>query len=466
MLPVIALVGRPNVGKSTLFNVLTRSKNALVADFPGLTRDRQYGLSRRGSRPLWVVDTGGIVEATQGLEAAAMRQVDEALREADVILFLVDVRAGLNAADESVAAQLRRVGKPVLLVANKIDGMKREDTVTEFHALALGEPALLSAAHGMGVDALLEQVNALLPAVDETAEAEASAGEGIRIAVVGRPNVGKSTLINRLLGEERVVVFDQPGTTRDSVYIPFERDGERYTLIDTAGVRRRSRVEAVIEKFSIVKTLQAIDRAHVVIYLIDASEGVTDQDANLLGMVLEAGRGLIIGLNKWDGLSAEQRQTVRRQIDLKLGFADFAARHFISALHGSGVGNLFDAVADIHANTGRNMPTPLLTRLLREAVEAHQPPMTQGRRIKLKYAHQGGHHPPVIVIHGNQTEALLESYKRYLVNFFRERLGLHGSPIRLEFRSSDNPFKERKNILTERQVRKKRRVISFARKGR
>ena len=466
LVPVIALVGRPNVGKSTLFNVLTRSKNALVADFPGLTRDRQYGLSRRGSRPLWVVDTGGIVEAAEGLEAAAMRQVDEALRECDVILFLVDVRAGLNAADEAVAANLRRVGKPVLLVANKIDGLKREDIFVEFHALALGEPVPLSASHNMGIDELLESVYKLLPAPEDSAAAEDAAGAGIRIAVVGRPNVGKSTLVNRVLGEERVVVFDQPGTTRDSVYIPFEREGKQYTLIDTAGVRRRSRIEQVVEKFSIVKTLQAIDRAHVVIYLIDASEGVTDQDASLLGTVLEAGRGLIIGLNKWDGLSADQRQTVRRQIDLKLGFADFAERYFISALHGSGVGNLFDAVADVYTDAGRNLPTPILTRLLREAVEAHQPPLTQGRRIKLKYAHQGGHHPPVIVIHGNQTEALAESYRRYLVNFFRERLDLHGTPIRLEFRSSDNPFKERKNVLSERQVRKKRRVIRFARKGR
>lgn len=464
LLPVVALVGRPNVGKSTLFNMLTRSKNALVADFPGLTRDRQYGLARRSSRPFWVVDTGGIVEAAEGLEAAAMRQVDEALREADVILFLVDVRAGLNAADEAVAAQLRRVGKPVLLVANKIDGLKREDLFTEFHALALGEPVPLSASHNMGIDALLESVHKRLPPVEESAAEEE--GEGIRIAVVGRPNVGKSTLINRLLGEERVVVYDQPGTTRDSVYIPFERDGARYTLIDTAGVRRRSRIEQVIEKFSIVKTLQAIDRAHVVIYLIDAGEGVTDQDANLLGTVLEAGRGLIIGLNKWDGLSSEQRQTVRRQIDLKLGFVDFAERHFISALHGSGVGNLFDAVTDIHADAGRDLSTPVLTRLLGEAVQAHQPPMSQGRRAKLKYAHQGGHHPPVIVIHGNQTETLPDSYRRYLVNFFRGRLALHGTPIRLEFRSSDNPFKERKNTLTERQIQKKRRLIRFAKKGR
>jgi GTP-binding protein len=466
LLPVVALVGRPNVGKSTLFNVLTRSKNALVADFPGLTRDRQYGLSRRGSRPFWVVDTGGIVEAAEGLAAAAMRQVEEALREADVILFLVDVRAGLNAADEAVAAQLRRVGKPVLLVANKIDGLKREDIFVEFHALALGDPVPLSASHNMGIDGLLESVYELLPTAEESAETEGDAGEGIRIAVVGRPNVGKSTLVNRLLGEERVVVFDQPGTTRDSVYIPFERDGRQYTLIDTAGVRRRSRIEQAIEKFSIVKTLQAIDRAHVVIYLIDASEGVTDQDAGLVGTVLEAGRGLIIGLNKWDGLSPDQRQTVRRQIDLKLGFVDFAEHHFISALHGSGVGNLFDAVADIHADANRDLPTPLLTRLLGEAVQAHQPPMSHGRRVKLKYAHQGGHFPPVIVIHGNQTDALPESYRRYLTNFFRERLRLHGTPIRLQFRSSDNPFKERKNILTERQIHKKRRLIRFAKKGR
>ncbi|TAN50466.1 MAG: ribosome biogenesis GTPase Der [Methylococcaceae bacterium] len=463
MLPVVALVGRPNVGKSTLFNFLTRSKDALVADFPGLTRDRKYGQARRGERPFLLVDTGGIVdEANGGIDEVAMRQVDLALEEADLVLFLVDAREGLNAADEAIARRLRRIAKPIRLLANKIDGINGTLASAEFHALALGEPLLLAAAHGTGVDQLLHQVEALLPAAPE--EPENLVADGIRIAVVGRPNVGKSTLVNRILGEERVVVFDQPGTTRDSIYIPFERNERRYTLIDTAGIRRRSRVDIAVEKFSVIKALQAIDRAHVVVYLIDASEGVTDQDATLLGQVVDAGRALIIGLNKWDGLSSEQRQIVRRQMDLRLGFVEFAERHFISALHGSGVGVLFDRIDDIYAAGNRDLPTPLLTKLMLEAQEAHQPPLVQGRRIKLKYAHQGGSNPPVIIIHGNQTEALAESYRRYLVNFFRTRLRLQGTPLRLEFRSSNNPYKDRPNPLSESQLRKKRRLMRHVKK--
>lgn len=463
MLPVVALVGRPNVGKSTLFNYLTRSKDALVADFPGLTRDRQYGQARRGERPFLLVDTGGIVdEIGGGMDEAAMRQVDLALEEADLVLFLVDARAGLNAADEAIAQRLRRTAKPILLLANKIDGINAGVASAEFHALALGDPALLAAAHGTGVEQLLQRVEALLPPPAE--EAEALIPSGIRIAVVGRPNVGKSTLVNRILGEERVVVYDQPGTTRDSIHIPFERHGRRYTLIDTAGIRRRSRVDEMVEKFSVIKALQAIDQAHVVIYLIDASEGVTDQDATLLGQVLDAGRALIIGLNKWDGLSGDQRQLVRKQLDLRLGFVDFAERHCISALHGSGVGVLFDRVDEIYAAGQRDLSTPLLTKLVQEAQEAHQPPLVKGRRIKLKYAHQGGNNPPVIVIHGNQTDSLAESYRRYLVNFFRHRLRLQGTPLRLEFRSSDNPYKDKPNPLSESQIRKKRRLMRHVKK--
>lgn len=465
MLPVVALVGRPNVGKSTLFNCLTRSKDALVADYPGLTRDRQYGQARRGNRPFLVVDTGGIVEDMAGaVEEAAMRQVEWALQEADVVLFLVDARQGLTAGDEVIAQRLRRISKPIVLVANKIDGLDAAVAAADFHSLGMGDAQWLASAHGIGVDGLLVQIERRLPAPNEEDDNERNA-PGARIAVVGRPNVGKSTLVNRLLGEERVVVFDQPGTTRDSIYIPFERQGRRYTLIDTAGMRRRARVDEAVEKFSVIKTLQAIDRAHVVIYLLDASEGVTEQDATLLGQVVDAGRALIIGLNKWDGLSQEQRDLVKRQIDLRLGFVDFAERHFISALHGSGVGVLFDRVDDIHAASRRELSTALLTRLVLEAQDLHQPPLVRGRRVRLKFAHQGGHNPPVIVIHGNQTDALADSYRRYLVNFFRQRLDLRGTPIRLELRSAENPYKDKpKAELTDRQVRKKRRLIRFAKK--
>ena len=458
MLPVVALVGRPNVGKSTLFNYLTKTRDALVADHPGLTRDRQYGRVRRGQRDFFVVDTGGIVEPHARLDEQAMRQVQYALEEADLILLLVDARHGLNAGDEAVAERLRKIGKPVLLVVNKIDRADLAVAAGEFHALGLGEPYAISASHALGVEALLDAMETRLP----TAAPAEPEPEGIRIAIVGRPNVGKSTLVNRLLGEERVVVYDQPGTTRDSVSVPFERYGQRYTLIDTAGIRRRGRVSEAIEKFSVIKALQAIEKAHVVIYLADAHEGVTDQDANLLGMVLEIGRGLIIGLNKWDGLEADQKDRVRRQLDLKLPFVDFAEKHFISALHGTGVGHLFDAVQSVYAAAMQEMSASRLTRLLHEAVAGHPPPLVRGRRIRLKYAHQGGHNPPTIVIHGNQTDEIPGSYKSYLMNRFRDALGLRGTPVKLEFKSGDNPFKGRRNELSPRQIRKRRRLIRHA----
>lgn len=461
MLPVIALVGHPNVGKSTLFNYLTRSRNALVADFPGLTRDRQYGRVKRGDRACLVVDTGGIVERSIGIEDQAIRQVNVAIAEADMILFLVDAREGLSASDQTIARQLRKTNKPILLVINKIDGIDANLASAEFHVMGLGEAVSIAASHGRGVVDLLKHIDALLPKTEAPSEEKP---QGIAIAVVGRPNVGKSTLVNRLLGEERVVVFDQPGTTRDSIYIPFERDGKRYTLIDTAGLRRRAKVSEVIEKFSIIKTLQAIDQANVVIYLVDAREGVTERDANLLGLVLEAGRALVIGLNKWDGLSPEQRSAVKRQIDVKLPFIDFAEKHFISALHGTGVGGLFDVVQDIYQASMVDMPTAALSALLKEAAAAHPPPLVRGRRIKLKYAHQGGHNPPVVVIHGNQTDAVPASYKRYLMNFFRGRLALIGTPVRLQFKSSDNPFKGRHNPLSERQIRKRKRLLRHVKK--
>ena len=462
MLPVVALVGRPNVGKSTLFNYLTRTRDALVADFPGLTRDRQYGRVKRGKRDFFVVDTGGIVETDAGIDEQAMRQVQYALEEADIILFLVDARDGLNVGDEAIAERLRKIGKPVLLVVNKIDRADLAIAAGEFHALGLGNPLAISASHALGIDTMLDAVEARLAAPDPEDADESQ--DGIRIAVVGRPNVGKSTLVNRMLGEERVVVFDQPGTTRDSVFIPFERHGKRYTLIDTAGIRRRGRVSETIEKFSIIKAMQAIEKAHVVIYLIDARAEVAEQDANLLGMVLEIGRALIIGFNKWDGLALDQKTEIKRQMDLKLQFVDFAEKYFISALHGTGVGHLFDNVQDVYAASMTDMSASRLTRLLQDCVAAHQPPLVRGRRIKLKYAHQGGSNPPTIVIHGNQTDEVPGSYKRYLINAFRDALDLQGTPIKLEFRGGENPFKGRRNELTERQVRKRRRLIRHKKK--
>jgi len=458
MLPVIALVGRPNVGKSTLFNYLTRSREALVADFPGLTRDRQYGRVKHGIRPCLVVDTGGIADDAEGIESISRKQVQIALQEADVVIFMVDAREGLSASDKVIADSLRKLDKPIILATNKVDGIDAHLAATDFYSLALGEPVQLAASHGRGVPELLERVNRLLPAAADLIDDDGER-KGIGIAVVGRPNVGKSTLVNRLLGEERVIVFDEPGTTRDSIYIPFERNGKQYTLIDTAGMRRRSKIAETIEKFSVIKSLQAIEKAHVVIYLIDASEGITDQDAHLLGLVIEAGRALIIGLNKWDGLSIEQKETVKRQLDVKLSFLEFAEKHPISALHGSGVGKLFDVVHTLYDSAMINMSTPVLTRILKEATDAHQPPLVNNRRIKLKYAHQGGRNPPIVIIHGVQTDALPIAYKRYLTNYFRERLKLSGTPIRLEFKSSVNPFQGKKNKLTEWQVKKRERLM-------
>lgn len=443
MLPVIALVGRPNVGKSTLFNYLTRTRDALVADFPGLTRDRQYGRIERGDISGWVVDTGGLSGENSGINALAHDQVHRALSEADLVLMLVDCRDGLNPADALIVTELRKLGKPMLLVANKIDGLDAQSHTAEFHALGFDRIWPISASHGRGVVELLHEVNRLLPALEENETAESDEA-GIRVAVVGRPNVGKSTLINRLLGEERVVVFDQPGTTRDSVFIPFERDGQLYTLIDTAGVRRRSRVSEVVEKFSVIQSLRAIDQAHVVIYLMDAQEGVTDQDANLLGMVLDSGRALVVGLNKWDGLSPDHKEQVKQQLDRKLVFLEYAQKHYISALHGSGVGKLFADIGSLYRSAMVDLSTARLTNILRDVSTVHQPPLVNGRRIKLKYAHQGGHNPPRIVIHGNQTESLPGAYRRYLTNAFRDKLNLVGTPLKLEFKSSSNPFQTAK----------------------
>ncbi len=464
-LPVIAIVGRPNVGKSTLFNYLTRTRDALVADYPGLTRDRKYGRVKRGEKAYLVVDTGGITDNVDGIDSVAKRQVQIALEEADAVLFLVDVREGMNSADQAITDMLRKLDKPVILVANKIDGINADIATAEFHRLGIGEPVSIAATHGRGVNELLQRVSALLSEEEEPTEEELQ-DQGVAIAIVGRPNVGKSTLVNRLLGEERVVVFDEAGTTRDSVYIPFERDGKKYTLIDTAGMRRRAKVTLVVEKFSIIKALQSVEKANVVIYLIDASEGITDQDQHLLGMVLDAGRALIIGFNKWDGLTHDQRELIKRQTAVKLPFLDFAEKHSISALHGSGVGKLFDVVHKLYDAAMVDMSTSVLTQILKDAVAAHQPPQVHGRRVKLKHAHQGGRNPPVIVIHGNQTESLSAAYERYLINYYRQKLKLEGTPIRVVFKSPKNPFKEVKNKLSDRQLFKKKRLMEHNKKKR
>ena len=463
---LIALVGRPNVGKSTLFNLLTRSRAALVADSPGLTRDRQYGVGRLGEQRYWVVDTGGFTgrlqesgsaEQGSGLAALTLEQTRRALDEAALALFLVDARDGLAADDQHLAEDLRRLGKPTLLVVNKAEGRQPEMAAAEFHVLGLGQPHVISAAHDQGVKKLMQAALALLP--EACADETASGDPGIRIAVVGRPNVGKSTLVNRMVGEERVLTFDQPGTTRDSIHVPFERFGRRYTLIDTAGLRRRARVEQAIEKFSAIKTMQAVEEADVVILVLDARQGIAEQDAALLGWVDEVGRGLVIAVNKWDGLPADQREQVKSDLDRQLSFLDYARIHYISALHGSGVGDLFASVAEAYEAATRKLSTPQLTRILQDAVHAHQPPAVHGRRIKLRYAHQGGQRPPRVVIHGNQTESLPDSYRRYLVNAFRRALKLRGTALHLELRTGENPYEGRKNVLSPRQVAKRRRLM-------
>jgi GTPase len=459
MLPVIALVGRPNVGKSTFFNFVTRSRDALVADIPGLTRDRQYGFGKIGPRPYVVVDTGGLDGEGEGIMGLMARQTLKAFEEADAAIFLVDGRAGLTNADQMIAAQLRRAGKPLYLAVNKTEGMEADIVTSDFHALGLGEPYPLAAAHGHGVADLMQVILDAVP--PDSDEPETPDDSRIHVAVIGRPNVGKSTLINRLLGEDRLIAFDQPGTTRDSIFVPFEREGRSYMLIDTAGVRRRARVSEMIEKFSIIKTLQAIDRAQVVIAVLDAHEGVAEQDASLLGLAVERGRALVIAVNKWDGLDTDQRNNVRRLIDLKLPFLDFARLFFISALHGTGVGDVMKAVDAAHRAANRELSTPEMTRVLEAAVKQHQPPLVRGRRIKLRYAHQGGRNPPVIVIHGNQTESVPDTYQRYLGHAFREAFDLYGTPVRIEFRTGKNPYSGRRKKLTPKKalVAKRQRRI-------
>lgn len=441
MLPVIALVGRPNVGKSTLFNALTGTRDAIVADVPGVTRDRQYGYGRIGPVPYVAIDTGGLVENPTGIEAQMREQTERAVEEADRLVFLADARAGLTPQDHFVARELRRSGKPVFLAINKAEGLDSDVVAADFHALALGDPIAISASHHDGCDDLMDRV---LEGFVASASDEPSETGEIRIAVIGRPNVGKSTLVNRLIGEERVIASDMPGTTRDRIFVPFERDGRKFMLIDTAGVRRRSKVDDVIERVSVAKTLQAIDEAHVVIHVVDAHEGVGEQDASVLGLALERGRALLIAVNKWDGIPMEQRDEVRRQLDLKLDFVQFAPLHFISARHGTGVGELMASTARAYEAAMRVMRTPELTRVLEQALVVHQPPLVRGRRIKLRYAHQGGKNPPRIVVHGNQTVSVPAAYSRYLANVFRKAFDLFATPVAMEFRTDSNPYAARK----------------------
>lgn len=456
MIPVVALVGRPNVGKSTLFNRLTKTQDALVADFPGLTRDRQYGQASFEDKPFIVVDTGGIGVDDIAVDELMSKQSETALEEADVVLFLVDGRSGLTGIDETVARRLRKISKPVFLIVNKTDGLDEEIACAEFQSLGFANVFPISATHGRGVTFFLSKVLENFP-VPETNEEETS--DSIKISFVGRPNVGKSTLINRILGEERVVVYDMPGTTRDSISIPFSRDDKNYTLIDTAGVRRRARVNEKIEKFSVIKTLQSIKESHVCLMLIDAREGLTEQDLHLLGFIIESGKALVIAVNKWDGLEADHKEHVREELTRRLHFVNFAKIRFISALHGTGVGLLFKDIDQAYSSAIQDLSTPKLTRLLQDLVTQHNPPMVSGRRIKLRYAHAGGQNPPLIIIHGNQLESLPESYKRYLSNAFVEHLGLVGTPLKIEFKGNVNPFKDKKNKLSERQVNKKRRLM-------
>ena len=509
MMPVVALVGRPNVGKSTLFNRLTRTRDALVANFPGLTRDRQYGQAKIGELEFIVVDTGGIDGSEEGIELKMAEQSLAAIDEADVVLFMVDGRSGLSSADESLATHLRRCQKRTLLVVNKTDGIDADSAVSEFYQLGLGEVYPIAATHGRGVLSLIEialapqleelaaeheqlvaaaeaeaeseeeeaqefdfsgldedQIQDLLAVMDEANEEEAQqfADLPIKLAIVGRPNVGKSTLTNRILGEERVVVYDQPGTTRDSVYIPMQRDEQDYILIDTAGVRRRGRVNETVEKFSVIKTLKAIEDANVVLLILDAREGISDQDLSILGFVLNAGRSVVLAVNKWDGLENDVREDIKRELDRRLGFIDFARLHFISALHGSGVGNLFDSVKEAYSSATKRVNTSMLTRIMMMAQDDHQPPLVGGRRVKLKYAHAGGYNPPRIIVHGNQVKALPESYKRYLINYFRRSLQIMGTPIRVEFNEGVNPYEGIKNKLTPNQMRKRKRLMKFNKK--
>lgn len=460
MLPLVALVGRPNVGKSTLFNALTRTRDALVHDQPGVTRDRNYGVCRLDeAHPFLLVDTGGIAGEEAGLAGATARQARAAAAEADLILFVVDGREGASGLDDEILAWLRRLDRPVLLLINKADAVDAHVARAEFARYGFPEMLAVSAAHRQGLEDLVEEILARLPE-QGSREALDDDPARIRIAFVGRPNVGKSTLVNRLLGEERMIASDVPGTTRDAIAADLERDGRRYRLIDTAGLRRRSRVEEAVEKFSVVKTLQAIEQCQVAVLMLDASEGVTDQDASVLGAVLDAGRALVVVVNKWDGLSGYQREQADNLLQLKLGFvSDWAEVVHLSALHGSGLRELFAAIHRAHASATRSFSTSEVNQALEIACQANPPPSVRGHVAKLRFAHPGGSNPPTFVVHGTRLRELPEAYRRYLENFFRKRFKLVGTPVRFTFREGSNPYEGKKNVLSERQVRRKRRLM-------
>jgi len=459
MSAIIAIVGRPNVGKSTLFNRITHSRKALVADRPGVTRDRQYAYVRHGERTFVLVDTGGL-EQKQKEVSISTRVSEQALRaieEADAVMWLVDGRSGLTTADELIVKQLRPLCPDDLyLVVNKTEGLELDIVCAEFHALGVGQPLAISAERGDGVSALIDEILDDLPPSESDLNLES---DGLRIGIIGRPNVGKSTLVNRMLGEDRMLTFDQPGTTRDSVAIPFERRGHQYVLIDTAGVRRRARITDVVEKYSVIKTLKAVDMAQIIVLLIDAHDAVTDQDLNLVGIAADSGKSLIIAINKWDGLDLDQKKSIQNQLSRKLDFINYACIHFISALHGTGVGKLFNLLNKIGKSQATSVKSSMVTDLLHELVLAHEPPLVRGRRIKLRYAHIGGHDPLRIIVHGNQTEHVPDSYRRYLSNKIRQKLQLVGTPVMIEFKHGDNPFKGRKNVLSKRQVEKRKRLM-------
>jgi GTP-binding protein len=464
MLPVVAIVGRPNVGKSTLFNALTRTRDALVADMPGVTRDRQYGISDVGDRPCVLIDTGGLVGQAEGIDYLTAQQVHQAIEESQLVLFVVSAREGLTSEDEEIGQLLRQHDRQVLLIGNKTDGTDPDVALAEFAALGMGLTLPIAASHRQGMTSLMEEAVKILPPIEDDDVDSEDDNDRLRLAVVGRPNVGKSTLVNRMLGEERVMAYDQPGTTRDSISSFMELGGIKYELIDTAGVRRRSKVTEVVEKFSVIKALQAIDRAHVVILMLDAGEGITDQDATLLGHILRQGRALVIALNKWDGMEEYDRKQVLSEMDRRLQYVPWARQIRLSALHGSGLKELIRAVKEAWRSATIDMPTPELTRVLIKAFEAHQPPMSQGRTSRLRFAHAGGNLPPRIIIHGNRTDAITASYKRYLENVFIRHFKLRGTPLQIDFRSGENPFKDKKNKLTQRQIAKRKRLKKFTKR--
>jgi GTP-binding protein len=444
MKPVMALVGRPNVGKSTLFNRLTKSRDAIVADFAGLTRDRHYGNAKQGGYEFIVIDTGGFEPtAESGIYMEMAKQTRQAVAEADVVVFVLDARDGLSAQDHDIARYLRKLGKPTLLVANKAEGMTEGIQLTEFYELGLGEVHPVSAAHGQGIRSLVESAFETLQLPEPEEEDEHRETGVIKLAVAGRPNVGKSTLINTWLGEERLVAFDLPGTTRDAISVPFERNGQKFELIDTAGLRRKGKVFEAIEKFSVVKTLQAIESANVVLLLLDATQGVTDQDAHIAGYILESGRAVVLAVNKWDAVDDYQRQQLQRQLETRLAFLKFAQLYFISAIKRQGLGPLWKAIAEAYRSATVKMPTPVLTRLLQDAVQFQQPKRSGMFRPKMRYAHQGGVNPPVIVIHGNSLEHVTDAYKRFLEGRFRKEFNLVGTPLRVEMKTSKNPYADK-----------------------